>query len=238
MSQDRGALEAPVVVREMFDRIAPRYDLMNHLMTGFRDVAWRSMAAKAAVANGASRALDVATGTGDLAIALAEAGAEQVVGVDFSPGMIEVGREKCADWPQIELQTADAMDLPFVDGEFDACTTGWGLRNMRDYQGAINEMARVLAPEGRLAILELTPYRKPVLGRMFQLYFGHVVPFAGGIISGQREAYGYLPRSVEAFPPARELAAMMSNAGLIDIKWKLLGGGTVALHLGTKAGRP
>lgn len=236
MSQERGALETPVVVREMFDRIAPRYDVMNHLMTGYRDVAWRTMTARVAVGDGASRALDVATGTGDLAIALAEAGAEQVVGVDFSPGMIEVGQQKCADWPQIQLQTADAMDLPFSDGTFDACTTGWGLRNMRDYQGAINEMARVLAPGGRLAILELTPFHKPVLGRMFQLYFGHAVPFIGGVISGQREAYGYLPRSVEAFPDARELASMLSSAGLTAVRWKLLGAGTVALHLGTKAG--
>lgn len=236
MSERAGAIDRPGDVRTMFDRIAPRYDLMNHLMTGWRDVAWRRLTARVAVSDGAERALDVATGTGDLALALAEAGASRVIGVDFSPKMVEIAERKLKSQQAIEFQIADALQLPFDDGSFDACTTSWGLRNMADYQAAIDEMARVLVPGGRLAILELTPYRKPVLGRMFQLYFGRAVPLVGGVISGEREAYGYLPRSVAAFPSARELAAMMAKAGLSAVRWKLLGGGTVALHLGIKPG--
>jgi demethylmenaquinone methyltransferase/2-methoxy-6-polyprenyl-1,4-benzoquinol methylase len=227
----KGALQEGRQVSAMFDRIAPRYDLMNRIMTGRRDVAWRHLAAKVAVAGGCERALDVATGTGDLAIDLREAGAAAVVGLDFSPEMLEIARQKA---PGIAFVTGDAMAMPFDDGEFDACTVAFGLRNMEDYQAAVSEMARILKPGGRFVCLELTPYRKPVLGRIFGFYFKRIMPVIGGLLSGDRTAYQYLPASVDNFPDPRTLAGMMDNAGLTGIRWKLLGGGTVALHVGIK----
>lgn len=227
-----GALREGRDVSLMFGRIVRRYDTMNRLMTGGRDQMWRKLAARAAVGSNAERVLDVATGTGDLALDLVAAGAQSVVGLDFAPPMIAAARQKAACEPLISFTVGDAMRLPFDDGTFDACTVSFGLRNMADFQAALIEMSRVLRPGGRLVCLELTPYRKPVLGRLFGWYFTTVVPLVGGILSGDREAYRYLPASVEGFPDARSLAAMMSNAGLTTIKWKLLGGGTVALHVG------
>ncbi len=229
-----GALREEHEVSAMFGRIVRRYDTMNRLMTGGRDVAWRHLAARVAVADGAARALDVATGTGDLALDLLEAGAGSVVGLDFAPPMIEAAQRKSADESRATFMVGDALRLPFADGEFDACTVSFGLRNMANFQDALAEMSRVLRPGGRLVCLELTPYRKPVLGRLFGWYFSALVPVIGGVLSGDREAYRYLPASVEGFPDARALAAMMANAGLEGVKWKLLGGGTVALHAGTK----
>lgn len=231
-----GALRQEREVSAMFGRIVRRYDLMNRLMTGGRDVAWRRLAARTAAGDGAEKALDVATGTGDLALDLLEAGAESVIGLDFAPPMIEAAQRKAANEPRARFMVGDAMRLPFDDATFDACTVSFGLRNMADYQAALNEMSRVLRPGGRLVCLELTPYRRPVLGRLFGWYFSTVVPLVGGVLSGDREAYRYLPASVEGFPDACTLAALMSNTGLTGIKWKLLGDGTVALHVGTKPG--
>lgn len=229
-----GALREAREISAMFGRIVRRYDMMNRLMTGGRDIAWRRLAARAAVADGAARALDVATGTGDLALALLEAGAESVVGLDFAPPMTEAAELKAVNEPRATFIVGDAMKLPFANGEFDACTVSFGLRNMAGYQEALTEMSRVLRPGGRLVCLELTPCRTPILGRMFGWYFSTIVPAIGGIVSGDREAYRYLPASVEGFPDARSLAAMMANADLTGIKWKLLGVGTVALHVGVK----
>ena len=230
-----GALQDSRTVSAMFDRIVPRYDTMNRIMTGGRDVAWRRESARVAVADGCRYALDVATGTGDLALDLLDAGAERVVGLDFAPRMIEAAELKAAGERRARFLVGDAMHLPFDDGGFDACTVSFGLRNMEDYPAAITEMTRVLRPGGRLVCLELTPYRTPVLGRAFGLYFSRVVPLIGGILSGDRDAYAYLPASVEGFPDTRSLAAMMANAGLIGVKWRLFGGGTVALHVGVRA---
>lgn len=229
-----GALESPSTVRAMFDRIAPRYDLMNRLMTGGRDRRWRDLTARAAVAQGAGLALDVATGTGDLARALRNAGAERVIGIDFSEEMMRAAGEKYSDDMQISLRRADAMDLPFSDDYFDACTVGFGLRNLPDYQAGLCEMVRVIRPGGRLAVLEITPYTGGLLARPFSFYFDRVVPLVGAVVAGDREAYSYLPRSAAAFPEARELADMMLAAGLRPVRWRRLGGGSVALHLGVK----
>jgi len=237
MSRD-GALQDGRTVSAMFDRIVGRYDLMNRVMTGGRDVAWRRLAARTAVGQGAKRALDVATGTGDLALDLLAAGAGTVTGIDFAPQMIEAARKKVSAGQPVTFMVGDAMRLPFADDQFDACTVSFGLRNMENYQAAVTEMTRVLRPGGRFVCLELTPYRKPVLGRAFALYFSRVVPLIGGWLSGDREAYSYLPASVEGFPDARLLARLMVNAGQSDVKWKLLGGGTVALHMGVKQAQP
>ncbi len=231
-----GALRRPAEIESMFDRIVRRYDLMNRLMTGGQDIAWRRKAASVAIGSGAERVLDVATGTGDLAIELRRQGFPVVVGVDFAQQMLDSAAEKLAanGSSGIMLLRSDAMRLPFPDGSFDACTVAFGLRNMIDYQAAVSEMARVLRPGGRLVILEMTPVRNPLFQTVFGVYFDRIVPFIGGLISGDREAYSYLPRSVSAFPDARKLGRMMRRAGLEQVRFKLLTMGTVALHVGVK----
>jgi demethylmenaquinone methyltransferase/2-methoxy-6-polyprenyl-1,4-benzoquinol methylase len=229
-----GAIESPAEVREMFDRIARRYDLMNRLMTGWRDRRWRAAAARAAVGDGAGAALDVATGTGSLARALHDAGAFTVVGVDFSTAMLDVAALRTPANAGVSLRYGDAMDLPFPAETFDACTIGFGLRNLPDYQACLREMARVLRPGGRLVVLELTPHDRPVFGPLFDLYFGRIVPLVGWLVTGDRDAYRYLPESVCAFPDAGRLAGMMSRAGLVEVRWRYFAGGSVALHTGVK----
>lgn len=230
-----GAIDAPDGVRAMFDRIAPRYDLMNRLMTGWQDARWRRIAAEIAVDGGAATALDAATGTGGLARALHRAGAHRVVGVDVSSAMLDRAAVLSSEIEGIELSYADVMDLPFDDGTFDACTIGFGLRNLPDYQLGIRELTRVLAPGGRLVILELSPVSSRVFGTLFGLYFGKAVPVAGWLVTGDRDAYRYLPESVQAFPDAPGLAAMMNGAGLCDVRWRYFGRRTVALHVGRKS---
>lgn len=240
-SQKAGALRSRDDVRDMFGRIVPRYDLMNRLMTGGRDVAWRDLTVRRALngyARGTARVLDVATGTGDLALAFAEAGAGEVVGLDLSGLMLREAaaktRERGGAARSVAWVVGDAMHLPFADDRFDACTVSFGLRNMPDYAAALSEMARVLRSGGRFYCLELTPFRAPVIRPAFDWYFSKVVPVVGGILSGDRDAYRYLPKSVAAFPDARSLAALMRDAGFADVSWRLLGAGTVALHSGAK----
>lgn len=234
----RGALEPAADVQAMFGRIVRRYDLVNRLMTGGRDVAWRELVAHTAIAGGRrDRVLDVATGTGDLAIALADAGAKQVVGVDFVAGMVAAAAQKPGvggEAARVHVAVGDALLLPFPDDTFDACTVSFGLRNMADYAAAVREMTRVLRPGGRFVCLELTPYRVPVLHRLFGWYFRSIVPLIGGLLSGDPAAYRYLPTSVAAFPAAAELVELMNRAGLVTARYRLLGGGTVAMHTGEK----
>lgn len=234
----RGAIEDAAAVRTMFDRIVPRYDLMNRLMTGGRDVAWRKRVAKMAVASapaGSARVLDVATGTGDLAFALAQEGAAEVIGVDFSKGMIAEARRKSdARTGNVSFTIGDAMALPWPDNSFDACTVGFGLRNMPDYNAAIASMTRVLKPGGRFICLEMTPIQRPVIGPAFRFVFEKFLPVIGGFLNRDRSAYRYLPASVEAFPNARDLADRMRRVGLVDVTWSAYGFGAVAIHTGRK----
>ncbi|HVB65065.1 MAG TPA: bifunctional demethylmenaquinone methyltransferase/2-methoxy-6-polyprenyl-1,4-benzoquinol methylase UbiE [Nitrolancea sp.] len=231
-----GALRRPDEIQSMFDRIVGRYDIMNRLMTGGMDVRWRREAAQAAIGDGATHVLDLASGTGDLALELAHQGVPLVVGADFSGEMLRAAGQKLAQRHEtrILLARADAMRLPFADGTFEAVTVAFGLRNMPDYSAAIAEMVRVLQPSGRLVILEMTPLRQPLLNRLFSLYFARAVPLVGGLLSGDRDAYRYLPNSVNAFPPAAELAIMMRRVGLQHVRFKLFSFGTVALHRGVK----
>lgn len=231
----RGAIEPTGKVQEMFGRIAPRYDLMNRLMTGGQDVRWRKMTVKLALAAGAERVLDVATGTGDLALALRAGGATEVVGLDFAPPMIALAEEKRDGRDGVSFLVGNAMALPFPDGAFDAVTIAFGLRNLPSYMEGLREMARVLRPGGRLVVLEMTPLTTPVIAPLFRLYFENVVPLVGGWLSGDRSAYRYLPSSVAAFPDAEALAAMMREAGFAAVTVKKVGGGTVALHLAVRA---
>lgn len=222
----------------MFDRIVPKYDLMNHVMTFGMDFRWRKMLAKLAAdleGRKSERVLDVATGTGDVAFEIRKAGVSNVVGVDLTPGMIDAAKRKAAKHPEgLTFMVGDGMSLPFDDASFDACTISFGLRNMPDYAGSVQEMARVLKPGGKLICLEMTPFRRPFLGPFFKLYFNQVVPIIGWILTRDYEAYKYLPDSVRAFPTADALTDIFHDAGLKDVKYQLLGFGAVAMHVGTR----
>jgi demethylmenaquinone methyltransferase / 2-methoxy-6-polyprenyl-1,4-benzoquinol methylase len=216
-------------VRAMFDRIARVYDRMNSVMTAGMHHRWRERAADLARVSSGSRALDVATGTGDLAIELARRGAE-VVGMDFSAGMLELARAKA---PELRFEAGDALELRYADGEFDAATAGFGARNFADLDRGLREMARVTRPGGRVVVLEITTPQRPPLSWFFGLWFDRVVP-ALGRVAGDRDAYTYLPSSVRRFPGPPELAGRMAAAGLEDVRWVLTAGGIIALHVGTR----
>jgi demethylmenaquinone methyltransferase/2-methoxy-6-polyprenyl-1,4-benzoquinol methylase len=211
----------------MFDRIAPVYDVMNRVMTAGLDVRWRRLAAEAAVRRG-DRVLDAACGTGDLAIADLKAGAGRVTGLDFSEQMLERARKKHAT---IEWIQGDMLALPFADETFDAATVGFGVRNVEDLALGLRELRRVLRPDGRLAILEITQPRG-ALRPFYSLWFDRVVPVLGKVLPGG-DAYTYLPASVKRFPTAERLADMLREAGFADVRFKLMGGSIVALHTGT-----
>ena len=216
-------------VRAMFDRIARVYDLMNSVMTAGLHHRWRARAADFARVGPGARALDVATGTGDLAIELARRGAE-VTGLDFSEPMLELARRKA---PGIEWVRGNALELPYGDGEFDAVTVGFGARNFADLGRGLAEMARVTKPGGRVVVLEITTPQKPPLSWFFRLWFDRLVP-ALGRLAGDPDAYTYLPSSVRRFPGPHALAAEMAAAGLEDVRWLLKAGGIIAVHAGTR----
>jgi demethylmenaquinone methyltransferase/2-methoxy-6-polyprenyl-1,4-benzoquinol methylase len=212
-------------VRAMFDRIAGVYDLMNTVMTAGLHHRWRERAVDLARVGPGSRALDVAAGTGDLAIELARRGAD-VVGSDFSEGMLAKARAKA---PGIVWEQADALSLPYADDAFDAATVGFGARNFSDLSRGLSEMARVVKPGGRVVILEITTPTRPPLSTFFSLWFDRLVPLLGRF----DEAYTYLPNSVKRFPGPERLAAALSEAGCERVGWMLTGGGIIAIHHGT-----
>jgi demethylmenaquinone methyltransferase/2-methoxy-6-polyprenyl-1,4-benzoquinol methylase len=215
----------------MFDRIARVYDRMNSVMTAGMHHRWRARAADLARVGPGDRALDVATGTGDLAIELARRGAE-VTGLDFSEPMLELARDKA---PGIEWVRGNALELPYADGEFDAVTVGFGARNFSDLGRGVAELARVARPGGRVVILEITTPQKPPLSWFFRLWFDRAVP-ALGRLAGDPDAYAYLPSSVRRFPGPSGLASEMASAGLEDVRWLLTAGGIIAVHAGTRRG--
>lgn len=221
------------VVARMFGAIADRYDLMNRVMTLGRDQHWRTLAADVAQLDIGQSALDVATGTGDLAFLLAQrvGPAGRVVGVDFTPEMLRIARLKAAgkELP-VSFEAGNAEDLRFDAGSFNTSTCAFGVRNFENRQAGINEMARVVVPGGRVVILELTP---PQNG-LARSYMNQVVPRLGQLLARARDAYTYLPESAEEFPQPRELGAMMQAAGLRSVTYRLLNFGTVALHWGMK----
>jgi demethylmenaquinone methyltransferase/2-methoxy-6-polyprenyl-1,4-benzoquinol methylase len=214
----------------MFDRIAGVYDAMNSVMTAGLHHRWRERATDLAQVGPGKRALDVATGTGDLAIALARRGAD-VVGSDFSEGMLERARAKNG---AVRWERANALALPYPDDGFDAATVGFGARNFSDLRQGLSEMTRVVRPGGRVVVLEITTPTKPPLSTFFSLWFDRVVPLLGRV-TGEDQAYSYLPNSVKRFPGPRELGAVMAGVGLTDVRWILTAGGIIALHSGTVA---
>jgi demethylmenaquinone methyltransferase / 2-methoxy-6-polyprenyl-1,4-benzoquinol methylase len=218
---------SPEGVRTMFDRIAPIYDAMNRAFTMGLDGRWRRLAAASVVRPG-DRVLDAACGTGDLALAALEAGGD-VTGLDFSERMLERARRKS---DAIEWIRGDVLALPFDDATFDAATIGFGIRNVEDLDGVLRELARVLRPGGRLAVLELT---RPtgVLRPFFRLWFDVLIPLAGKVLPGG-VAYSYLPASVRRFPGPDDLAGALRRAGFADVGYRLLAGGIVSLHVGRR----
>ena len=237
-----GEEEKAAFVQRMFARIAPRYDLMNRLMTFGRDLAWRRAAAELAALPPGGLTIDVATGTADLAIALArQTPTGYTVGVDVSLPMMASGQRKVESAglaERIGFVHGDGLALPFPDGAFDGAVSGFALRNVVSIPQAVAEMRRVVAPGGRVVLLELTrpTLTHPLFRRAFWLYFHRLVPLIGGWISGQTEAYRYLPESVDRFLSPDALKALMEEAGLREVRYRLLAPGTAAVHIGIVSG--
>ena len=235
-------------VREMFSRIAPRYDLLNHLLSLRFDVMWRKRLARRfahVLARPAARVLDVCCGTGDLAHSLANipvtsAASEPapLVGADFAHPMLTRAREKAARsaYRSLEFLEADALSLPFADGAFDLVTTAFGFRNLANYPAGLREFRRILAPGGSLAILEFAEPQRALFRGFFRFYFHRVLPAIGAVVSGHAQAYSYLPESVARFPTPAELAALMERSGFSDVAFESWTAGIVTLHTARASG--
>jgi len=221
-------------VREMFSGIAKRYDLLNHLLSGNVDKRWRRIVATRVrdKLSGSARVLDVACGTGDLALTLFENTGARVVGTDFCRPMLEIAANKTAQ--RVPLIEGDALALPFRDGSFEAVTIAFGLRNLASVEGGLAELRRVLKPGGWVAVLEFSRPANAMLRPVFGLYFTKVLPLMGGLISGSRYAYSYLPASVQKFPDQEQLSLLMEQAGFDRVQFENLTGGIAALHMGRR----
>ncbi|HUP20414.1 MAG TPA: ubiquinone/menaquinone biosynthesis methyltransferase [Gemmatimonadota bacterium] len=223
-------------VRAAFDRIAPRYDLFNDLLSAGVHRRWRARAIRALAPADGERLLDLCAGTMDLARQISDrAPGSRVVAADFALRMLASGRAKAAAaagtvWPV----AADALSLPFPDATFDGCTIGFGLRNLADYEDGLAEMRRVLVPGGRLVVLEFTTPPGKLFRQVYHAYFHHLLPRAGAVISGDADASRYLPDSVARFPDAAALAALLTRSGFRDVRYAWLTRGIAALHVGTR----
>ncbi|WP_425146591.1 bifunctional demethylmenaquinone methyltransferase/2-methoxy-6-polyprenyl-1,4-benzoquinol methylase UbiE [Deinococcus sp.] len=222
-------------VQAMFAQIAPRYDLLNRLLSAGVDRGWRRTAAEEALLLHPQRLLDVATGTADFALELKRRAPDcQVTGSDFVPQMLEIGREKArAQHLDVRLEEGDALNLPYPDASFDTVTCAFGFRNFADYARGLAEFWRVLKPGGRCVILEFPPPSAGLFGSVFRLYFQQVLPRIGGLISGHPGAYSYLPESVLAFPTPERLASLMVASGF-RTRVRVLSFGIAAVHVGDK----
>jgi demethylmenaquinone methyltransferase/2-methoxy-6-polyprenyl-1,4-benzoquinol methylase len=219
----------------MFDRIAGRYDLLNSIMSARMHHRWRARTVELADPPPGGRALDVCCGTGDLALELRRrmGSGAHVTGVDFSEEMLELAREKSrSQGLDVSYVSGNALELAFPDSSFDVATVGFGVRNLVDLNRGIGELARVVRPGGRVAILEITTPRRPPLSWFYSIWFFRIVPLLG-VLTRDRQAYSYLPESVRRFPPAPALAELMHATGLRDVRYTLLAGGIVAIHVGT-----
>jgi demethylmenaquinone methyltransferase / 2-methoxy-6-polyprenyl-1,4-benzoquinol methylase len=233
-------------VREMFTQIAPRYDLLNHLLSLELDRVWRARVARRLrpiLERPEVLVLDLCCGTGDLAFSLARAGRARIIGADFSHTMLVRARQKSGAIAKsarsgaeasIAFFEADALRLPFADASFALVTTAFGFRNLANYEAGLREIQRVLKPQGTLAILEFTEPPAGILGNLYRWYFRNVLPRLGGLISGDRSAYTYLPASVSRFFHPPELTALMNSVGYKSVTESAWTFGTVALHTGVK----
>lgn len=228
------AADKPIYVNRMFARIAPTYDLMNRLMTGGQDHRWRERLLDLSDLPVRGKLLDVGTGTGDIMAAARRRFPHlQVVGIDFTYEMMAAGKSRI-ERNTLPFVQGDTLALPFADNCFDAVVSGFLIRNVVDRVGALREHARVTRPGGKVICLETTPPENSPLGPLFQFYFFHIVPFLGALVSGDGDAYRYLPHSTVAFPMPTELAHLMEQAGLRNVVYQELMVGTVAIHVGTK----
>ena len=223
-------------VEQMFDDIAPTYDKLNHILSLNVDKGWRRKAVRRIVATRPTHVLDVACGTGDFAIALAEAGVEWVSGVDISQGMLDVGIDKVeALGLNIEMHVDDCEHLSIADDTFDAVSVAFGVRNFEHLQQGLNEMQRVLRPGGLVCIVELSVPSNRLLLWGYKLYFLHILPFIGRVVSGNGSAYRYLPESVLRFPKPDKVCAMLAEAGFRDVEAKAFTFGLCRMFTGIKA---
>ncbi len=229
-------------VREMFTRIAPRYDLLNHLLSAQLDRRWRARTARelqATLQRADAMVLDLCCGTGDLAFCLTRGAKARILGADFSHTMLVRAKEKGQflsgkDW-RIPFLEADALRLPFADGSFDLVTTAFGFRNLANYQAGLQEILRVLRVGGTVGILEFTEPAPGLMGSAYRFYTERVLPKIGGVISGDPGAYAYLPKSVARFFRPEELAGVMKEVGYTEVRYQLMTLGAVALHVGLKS---
>ena len=228
-------------VRAMFDEIAPRYDLLNHVLSLNIDRMWRARVVgelSDALERPDARVLDLCCGTGDLSIALRErATGAEVTGLDFSGQMLARAHEKSAGGAPIGYVQGDATGVPFPDASFDGVTIAFGLRNLTSVETGLAEIFRLLRPGGRAVILEFSRPVVPLMREAFQFYFAHVLPRIGGLVSGSSGAYSYLPASVKAFPDQRRLVALMGAAGFEKVRYRNMSGGIAAIHVGQRAAR-
>lgn len=225
-------------VQEMFDSIAPAYDFMNRAMTFGIDKLWRAKAVKMINRQSPKTILDVATGTGDLAIKLAKTlNIEKVTGIDLSEGMITVGRKKINEAGlsnKIELEQGDCLALPFADNSFDCITVAYGVRNFERLEAGYKEMQRVLKDGGMLCVIELSTPTSPIVKPLYKFYTRYIIPFVGRLVSKDVRAYSYLPESIAAVPQGTEMLALMRNAGFADCKYRPLTFGTCTIYTAFK----
>jgi demethylmenaquinone methyltransferase / 2-methoxy-6-polyprenyl-1,4-benzoquinol methylase len=227
-------LEHARAVRAMFSGIAGRYDLLNHLLSANIDKRWRRKVRQkleAVLSDPDAVVLDVACGTGDLSIELQRESKAKVIGTDFCRPMLAVAQEKAAAIPFVE---GDAMNLSYADDSFDAVTIAFGLRNLSNFADGLKELHRILKPGGRLVVLEFSSPVVPGFRGLFNFYFAHVLPRIGGLVSGERGAYEYLPDSVSKFPDQKNLAKMFEGTGFSSVEYLNLTGGIAAIHSGIK----
>ncbi len=235
-----GTVEKSVYVRNMFSSIAPKYDLLNCLLSAGRDRHWRRAAVSEFPLEKGGSFLDVATGTGDVALSIVESARNsdvKVIGVDFSEKMLDMGREKVKKRElesRIDLRQGDATALSFEDNLFQGAITAFGLRNFSDLKTGLKEMLRVVRPGGKVVILEFTNPENPVFRWIYYSYFRYILPFIGGLISGNRAAYQYLPDSVLDFPSSKSLKIFMEECGMVKVRYRFLTFGVTALHVGEK----
>ncbi len=229
------AEEKYIYVNDMFGRIAKRYDLMNKIMTGGQDVRWRKLVVQAANLPPRGKLLDIATGTGDIAFEALRRhpDLQLAVGADFTLPMMQVGQTRAKGRP-VRWSAADTLHLPFPNESFDAVVSGFLMRNVIDVSAALVDQTRVCRSGGRVVILEIPRPADTLFGKFFKFYFHRIVPIIGGIISGQRDAYSYLPASADAFLRPDELKMQMEATGLKNVHYRMLMFGTVALHVGEK----
>ena len=235
--KEKSPVEKKEAVRKMFDNIAGRYDLMNDIMTAGFHRRWKMLTAREVYQDGINRVLDIACGTGDIGFAIEKFGVKEIYSGDLSSEMLKEAKkraEKKNISERFSFNSMDALKLPFRDETFDSVITGFSLRNVDGIDKMFSEVYRVLKKGGKFASLEITSMKSSIFSKMFDLYFKKVVPFVGGIVTGDKKAYEYLPESVANVPDASKVAEMMEDTGLTSIFVKRLGMGTVAIVSGIK----